>query len=189
MLFRSLVDMRSGFSRGGASEGGNFGGNNTTAIVDGRMYAVGGWEGRVSAVKAGNFRSGQRIYEMPIEPGDSRTIRNGTSDNTLCVWDDKLFFGTRQGNLYCVDAMIGKRLWKTKLSSPTRCAPSMSTVLNSENAIVYIGCDDGTLWAVDAVTGKTLWTYKTGGMIWVDAWIAEGVVYVASDDGYLYALH
>ena len=29
---------------------------------------------------------------------------------------------------------------------------------------------------------------QTGGMVWTDPWIAEGVLYVASDDGYLYAL-
>ena len=28
----------------------------------------------------------------------------------------------------------------------------------------------------------------TGDMIWTDPWIADGVLYVASDDGYLYAL-
>ena len=59
---------------------------------------------------------------------------------------------------------------------------------DSDEAIVYIGCDDGNLCAVDAVTGQMLWSFETGGMIWLDPWIAENVVYVASDDGFLYAL-
>ncbi|HHH76292.1 MAG TPA: hypothetical protein ENL03_04640, partial [Phycisphaerae bacterium] len=189
MVGQRLVNMRSGSAYGGAGEGGNFGGNNCTAMVDGRTYAVGGWEGFVSSVRVSDYRSGKKIYCVPIEKGDSRAIRNGSTDNTLAVWDDKLYFGTRQGNLYCRDAMNGQTLWKTKLSSPTRCAPIVSTAnTKSEDAVVYIGCDDGMFWAVDAVSGKALWSFETGGMIWADPWIDEGVVYVASDDGYLYAL-
>jgi len=126
---------------------------------------------------------------VPIEKGDTRAVRNGSADNTLAFWDDKLYFGTRQGNLYCRDAMNGSNIWKTKLSSQTRCAAAVSTLnAESDDAVVYIGCDDGNLMAIDAVTGDELWRYKTGDMIWLDPWVAEGVVYVASDDGHLYAL-
>jgi len=83
------------------------------------------------------------------------------------IWDEKLFFGIREGNLYCADALTGKRIWKKKLSSRTRCAPVVSTAnIKAEQAVVYIGCDDGTLHAVDAVSGNELWTHKTDGMIW-----------------------
>jgi outer membrane protein assembly factor BamB len=189
LVGQRLVDMRSGFSRGGAREGGNYGGNNTTAMHDGRTYAVGGWEGFVSSVRVSDYRSATKVYCVPIEKGDTKAIRNGSADNTLALWNDKLYFGTRQGNLYCRDAATGKTIWKTKLSAQTRCAAAVSTVHSTaEEAVVYIGCDDGTLWAVDAVSGETLWSYKTGGMIWTDPWIADGVLYIASDDGYLYAL-
>ena len=179
-----LVDMRSGSIRGTVC-----GGMNTSVMCDGRVYAVGGWSGVPSSIKAADYRAATEIYSVKIESGDTRHVRKGTSENTLAVWSDRLYFGTRQGYLYCCDAMTGKRLWKTKLGSRTRCAPSISTVHGSEEAIVYIGCDDGTLWAVDASVGEKLWNYKTGGMIWMDPWIDEGVVYVASDDGCLYALH
>jgi formylglycine-generating enzyme required for sulfatase activity/outer membrane protein assembly factor BamB len=189
LVGQKLVDMRSGFSKGGANEGGSWTGNSTTAMFNGRMYCVGDWEGRASSVKGSDFRSGQKLFDVPIEPGDSKAVRNGTADNTLSFWNDRLFFGTRQGNMYCCEAMRGRRLWKTKLSAQTRCAPAVSTVSNAaEQAVVYIGCDDGNLWALDAVSGEKLWGFKTGGIVWLDPWVAEGVVYVASDDGYLYAL-
>ena len=181
-----LVDLRSGSIRGEKTAG--MGGMNTAAMVDGRIYTVGGWSGRPSSIKAADFRAGSNIYTVPIESGDSQDVRNGTSDNTVAVWDDKLYYGTRQGNLYCADAQTGSRIWKTNLGSRTQCAPSISTVLNSDKAIVYIGCDDGNVWAVDAASGKKLWSYKTDGRVWLDPWVDEGVLYVASDDGYLYAL-
>jgi formylglycine-generating enzyme required for sulfatase activity len=183
-----IVDMRSGSVEDQAAKTHAGGGMNTTAVIDGKMYSVGGWAGVPSAVKAADYRTANRLYIVPIEKGDSLAVQNGTSDNTLAVWNDQLYFGTRQGNLYSCSALTGKRLWKTDLGSRTRCAPSISTVLNSESAVVYIGCDDGNLWGVDAVTGKKLWNFKTGGRIWLDPWIADGVLYVASDDGYLYAL-
>ncbi len=178
-----LVDMRSGSIRGTTT-----GGMNTAAMYEGKVYAVGGWSGEPSSVKAADYRAAAEVYEVKIESTDTRDDRQGTSDNTLAVWSDRLYFGTRQGNLYCCDAMTGKRLWKTQLGARTRCAPSMSTVHGSEDAVVYIGCDDGNVWAVDAVMGEKLWSYKTDGMVWMDPWIDGDVLYVASDDGYLYAL-
>jgi len=178
-----LVDMRSGSIIGETA-----GGMNTSVMYDGRVYAVGGWSGRPSAIKAADYRAAAEIYTVQIESADTKYNRTGTTDNALAVWRDRLYFGTRQGYLYCADAMTGRRIWKTKLGARTRCAPSVSTVQGSEQASVYIGCDDGSVWAVNAVTGEKLWSYKTGGMIWMDPWIAEGVLYVASDDGYLYAL-
>jgi formylglycine-generating enzyme required for sulfatase activity/outer membrane protein assembly factor BamB len=189
LVGQRLINMRSGSGRGGAREGGNYGGNNTTAMYKGRTYAVGGWEGFVSSIRVSDYRSVMKIYSVPIEKTDSRDVRTGSADNTLAVWNDMLYFGTRQGNLYCRDAMTGRPIWKTKLSGPTRNAAVVSTVdNNSEQAVVYIGCDDGNVWALDAITGDRLWSFKTGGMVWVDLWVLEGVIFVASDDGYLYAL-
>ncbi len=66
---------------------------------EGKMYAVGGWSGRVSSVKGADHRSAAKIFDV-----------------------------------------------------------------------------------------EKLWTYETGGQIWMDFWVAEGVLYVACEDGYLYAL-
>jgi len=189
LVGQKLIDMRSGFSRGGVQEGGNFGGNNTTAMHNGRTYAVGGWEGFVSSVRVSDYRSGLSVYSVPIEPGDTKAIRNGSSDNTLSLWNNRIYFGTRQGNAYARDADTGKTIWKTNLGAPIFAASAISTPSpTSTQATVYIGCTDGTLWALDATTGKKLWSYKTGGSIWLDPWIPDGILYVASDDGTLYAL-
>jgi len=93
-----------------------------------------------------------------------------------------------RGDLYAHDALKGNRLWKTKLGDRIRCAPSISTVVGSDEAIVYVGCDDGHLHAVDAVTGKKIWNYDVGTPIIPDPWIEEGAVYVSGQDGYVYAL-
>ena len=157
-------------------------GANTQVMSKGKMYAVG------RNIQKADYRSVKKDYDVPIEPGEPGTSSKYWSDNTLALWEDKLYFGNRAGYFYCCDAMTGKRLWRTKLSTRTRCAPTMSTIHGTETARVYIGCDDGALQALDATTGKLLWTFKTGDRIWLDAWVYEDSLYVASDDGNVYAL-
>ncbi len=42
--------------------------------------------------------------------------------------------------------------------------------------------------AASVITPEAVWTFKTGGAIWATPAVAEGIVYVGSDDGHLYAL-
>jgi len=55
--------------------------------------------------------------------------------------------------------------------------------------LVFIGSSaDDTLRALDAVTGAVRWRFTTGGPVRFAPAIADGRVYLASDDGYLYCL-
>jgi len=55
--------------------------------------------------------------------------------------------------------------------------------------VVYFGCDDGRLYALEVAAGKELWKFKTGDAIESSPYVADGVVYVGSNDGCLYAIH
>ena len=52
----------------------------------------------------------------------------------------------------------------------------------------YFGTTRGDLLALDRMTGEERWSFKTRGMIWATPIVADGVVYIGSDDGTLYAL-
>jgi len=55
---------------------------------------------------------------------------------------------------------------------------------------VYVGSSaDDTVRALDAGTGKVMWRFTTGGPVRFAPTVADGKLYVASDDGYLYCLH
>jgi outer membrane protein assembly factor BamB len=43
------------------------------------------------------------------------------------------------------------------------------------------------VYALEASTGALLWSYATGGMVESSPAVANGVVYVGSDDGNVYA--
>ena len=58
------------------------------------------------------------------------------------------------------------------------------------DGVVYVTSNDvnGSLWALQASTGTVLWRDTTGGhMTWSSPAVANGVVYVGSDDGNVYA--
>jgi eukaryotic-like serine/threonine-protein kinase len=55
--------------------------------------------------------------------------------------------------------------------------------------VVYVGSGDNSLYAVDARTGNKLWSFATGAAIISSPAVANGVVYVGSYDGKLYAFH
>ncbi len=156
---------------------------NVPIVHEGRLYSVGG------AVSSADFRSGAHLYTEDIEQAAAGKHTEVRSEAASCVWNDAIYFGNLQGNLYAFDTMTGKRLWKTHLADRIRCAPAISTDSpESMDAIVYIGSDDGTLWAVDATTGEKLWSFQTGGRVWPDPWVEDGTVYVGGGDGYVYAI-
>ena len=54
---------------------------------------------------------------------------------------------------------------------------------------LHVGTNHGQVAAVHADTGSLLWSYKTGNAIHSSPAVANGVVFVSSSDGYVYALY
>jgi outer membrane protein assembly factor BamB len=46
----------------------------------------------------------------------------------------------------------------------------------------------GARYALSAKTGAKLWSYTTGGGVYTSPSVSNGLVYVGSDDGNVYAL-
>jgi eukaryotic-like serine/threonine-protein kinase len=54
--------------------------------------------------------------------------------------------------------------------------------------VVYTGSEDHTVYAVDAATGAKLWSDRTGNQVFSSPAVVNGVVYVGSGDGNMYAV-
>jgi outer membrane protein assembly factor BamB len=52
-----------------------------------------------------------------------------------------------------------------------------------------VGSDDHKLYAINADTGSIRWTFTTGNQVVSSPTVANGVVYVGSDDSNFYAFH
>jgi outer membrane protein assembly factor BamB len=87
--------------------------------------------------------------------------------------------------LQALDAQSGKAKWHSEAIGAANyfCSPAVAGGL-----VCLGGGRDGTLYALDAQTGQAEWQFKTGGPIQSSPAIADGLVYVGSDDTSLYAL-
>jgi outer membrane protein assembly factor BamB len=100
------------------------------------------------------------------------------------VWNGMVFAGRFDGKLCALDTKDGKIIWKKMYPGSLISDPSIA----AKSGLMYFGCYDGNLYAVDAATGEERWQFKTGGKIFASPWIADGLVYIASQDGCVYAL-
>ncbi len=87
--------------------------------------------------------------------------------------------------------------WTLKRAQPPTPAWPVSNRMTFDRAdhpvvsggAVYIGSSaTGKVYSIDAVTGKERWAFFTGGPVRFAPAVADGRVFVASDDGHLYCL-
>lgn len=98
------------------------------------------------------------------------------------VSDGRVYFGCRDGNLYCLDAETGKEIWKFRAGSGIGASPAV------ERNRVFVGSYDGTFWCIDAASGKVIWRFRSGGRIVSSATVTGRNVLFGSYDRSLYCL-
>ena len=106
----------------------------------------------------------------------------GAISSSLAVADGTVYFGSRDGKLYALDAATGAKRWECQTGSAVTSSPAIV------GGIVYIGSNDGVLYALDAVTGERLWEFKTPYPIMSSPAVASGIVYFGGYDYSVYAV-
>ena len=103
--------------------------------------------------------------------------------STPLNYQNTLFIGCYDNNLYAINAGDGKFLWKY----PTEGGIVSKPVAYEDN--IYFGSEDHRLHVVSARSGKVVWTYYTDGPVRSSVRIAEGHAFIGSDDQYLHAVN
>ena len=93
-----------------------------------------------------------------------------------------VYIGSRDGNLYALDAATGAQRWAFKTGSWVESSPVVV------NGVVYFGSNDGHLYAADAATGRKLWAFDSHYSVRSAPAVADGVVYIGSDDYAVYGI-
>jgi len=99
------------------------------------------------------------------------------------VVDGKVYIGSWDKKIYCLDAMTGEKLWNYTTGLEITSSPAIV------NGKVYIGSNDGNIYCLDASTGGKLWEYQTGADVVSSPTIVDGNVYVGSRDHKVYCLN
>jgi outer membrane protein assembly factor BamB len=91
--------------------------------------------------------------------------------------------GAGQGNLSCLDAATGAKVWSSTLVDRTLATPAIA------GGLVFVPDYTGNLHAFDAASGERLWVHPLGGKTWgSSAFAADGKVYVGTEANVLWVL-
>lgn len=103
--------------------------------------------------------------------------------STARVAHGHVFFGSDDGRLYAVVAANGRYLWEYDMGGPVRGRPFVT------NELVIVGCETGEVFALE-LSGNRKWSYRTKKDVSSSPYVdmTEGICYVGSFDGHLYAL-
>ncbi len=82
--------------------------------------------------------------------------------------DSRVYFGSQDKHVYCLNARTGKFLWKFLTNGRIKSSPAIA------NGKIFIGPDDGNVYCLDAYTGQLIWSTYAGGPI--EATFAAAVV-------------
>ena len=112
-------------------------------------------------------------------------VKTGDEINSSPVLDDKgiLYCGSRDKNLYAIDAKTGEQKWSTALQGPILAIPAVHKNL----VLVGAGEGDGHAYLLRTSDGSIYWKYKTDNKIEADSVFDGDTFYVASGDTFLYS--
>ncbi|MCZ2809620.1 MAG: PQQ-binding-like beta-propeller repeat protein [Candidatus Bathyarchaeota archaeon] len=130
---------------------------------------------------------GHRGHSISTAPNTNNTLWNYITDGDVqsspVVADGKVYIGSNDGNIICLNAVTGTRQWNYTTGGSVQSSPAIAY------GKVYVGSHDGKVYALNAVTGALLWSYPTGGSVKSSPAVAEGRVHLGSTDGEIYTLN
>jgi len=171
------------------------------AVSEGLVY-FGAYDGNLYAVEAvtGQLKwkfqtAGERRYAGKHLHGSQPAAETMPDPfdfylSSPVVWNDAVFFGSGDGNVYALNAASGILKWKFKTGDVVHASPAIA------DGKLFVGSWDSYFYALDAATGKEKWRFKTGEDpkihnqvgIQSSAAVVDGAVYFGCRDSNFYAL-
>jgi eukaryotic-like serine/threonine-protein kinase len=96
--------------------------------------------------------------ERPAPPSMTiiwRYPTGGPIVSSPVVVDGRVFIGSHDDRVHCVDAATGAGIWTFATRDDVEAPPLVA------DGRVFVGSADGTLYAIDAMSGEGVWTYAT----------------------------
>jgi outer membrane protein assembly factor BamB len=135
------------------------------------------------------------VYGFEVASGTvvSKVFAGGPVRSSPAVANGVVYFGSWDGSVYA-NTELGSALWKAATGNEINISSAAVA-----NGLVFIGSEDDKLYAFDAAGVQNctptfgpaictpLWTAPTGGFVDSSPAVANGVVYVGSNDGKVYA--
>lgn len=140
-----------------------------TPCVAGGEVLVGCMDGNAYSL---SLETGRRLWKVATA-GRIRAPIAGSKE--------QFYVASYDGKVYAVSQGSGVVRWSAEVGGNLNSAPA------ADDARVIAGGDRGIV-ALDAATGKRLWDFKTPGPVHAAVLMANGRIYVGSNDGNVYCL-
>ncbi|HTF18889.1 MAG TPA: PQQ-dependent dehydrogenase, methanol/ethanol family [Chryseolinea sp.] len=135
----------------------------TPIIVDGLLYTSGAW----GFVYALNARTGEEIwrYDPHVDASWAVNACCDVVNRGVAVWKGKVYVGTLDGYLVCLDAVSGKEVWRKDTFTDRSKAYSITGPPQVAGNIVMIGNSGGEfgvrgyITAYDLNSGEQKWRF------------------------------
>jgi len=125
-------------------------------------------------------------YSESPAPNTNQTLWNYTTGNYVvsspAVVNGKVYVGSWDGNVYCLDALAGACIWNYTTGGMVGSSPAVV------NERLYVGSYDFRVYCLDALTGAQIWNYTTSDSRISSPAVVNGRVYVGSGN-MVYALN
>ena len=99
------------------------------------------------------------------------------------VGDDRVYFGSADGNLYCLNTKDGSLIWRFKTEDSLKSTPTIAG-----DRMIASGLDHN-LYCFNAKDGTLIWKYEAGFEVDGSAAVIDGRVYFGCEDGFFYCLN
>ncbi len=135
------------------------------------------------------FATENRLYALNLNGSEYWSMAfNGTISSPAIAYG-KVFAGSMDGRLYCINASSGDVLWTFDANGKIYSSPAVA------DGAVYFATNvpDGTVYALNAENGTLLWSYSMNPPegayynIMSSPFVYGGRMFIGADDGYLYA--
>jgi eukaryotic-like serine/threonine-protein kinase len=142
-----------------------------------------GWLHRLRSA-GGEERWKVRLEDKPIDRVTLGDAKSRYDDFASGARGDKgrLYVGTHDGHVLCLDASSGARIWDFAAGDSVVATPVV------DRGLCIFGSFDGKVYGLDQGSGKVIWTRDTGGPVVSTPAIADGHVIVGSRSYDLLAL-
>ena len=128
-----------------------------------------------------------KVVALDVETGD--TVWEHEAEDAvltaIALQNGYVFFGSRDGYVYCLQSTDGHLNWKTDLVGPVVSSPAVTM------ETVYAATKDGSIYALSTGNGKVQWEFDTGIInrnieMYSSPAVANGLLYIGSSDRYIF---
>ena len=128
-------------------------------VADGKVFIIDHQNGK-DVIRALDFTTGKELWTFVYQ--DMQVSNYGFSQSTPTVDNGKLYTVSRMGQVFCLNAGTGEKIWSCDMVAELGCRLppwqiATSPLIDGEKLILCPGSPNGTVAALEKSTGKLLW--------------------------------